>query len=501
MNGHTLALIIATVVYAVFMLGIAYMARKRAQKTTSDYYVANRTFGAVVIFWTLFATLFSAWTFLGMAGGSYTNGMAWWILAIADMTLGLSGYYFGSRLWVLGNKFHYVTPSQWMDHRYQSKPLRILVAAFALIAVIPHVSIQITGIGTLYNGISNGAISFNTGLVIFLLLLTFVTIVGVRAVAWSDVLQGIMLFAALWVAMIAIFAANDVGGLVGLFTKVKTVAPELIGFPGSWSNKTWIAWFFILAPAIIVYPQVITKFIGSKDLNVIRTSQGLMPYAIPLTAFPVIMCGLLGVVLMPDLANADYVIPELLYNFTSPVLAAILGMGGIAAALSTVSAIMLCASAIIVKDIISLVNPDMPEDKQLRLGKFFVVIWIIVCLILGIWNPMLIAYMGAFALRCTGLCFFIPYFGALYWPRSTKQGAAAGMVTGFVVGVLTTWVIPSPLGLDPVIWGFIAEAIVYFAVCNATTPPPADHLKIFFEDVDEVLEEERQKRAAAYGSK
>ncbi|ATW26753.1 hypothetical protein DCMF_20070 [Candidatus Formimonas warabiya] len=498
MSSTTIALLTVTVIYILIMLSIAYMANKRAKSEITDYFVGSGSFGTLVIFWTLYATLFSAWTFLGMAGGGFKQGLGWWVLALADMSLGFTGLYFGSRLWVLAQKNKYVTPSDFLSDRYQSNFVRYLVAIMSLIAVIPHVSIQITGIGTIYEGLSQGQISFNTGLVVFLILLTITTVVGLRSVAWSDVLQGIILFVALWIAMFSILASSDVGGLTSVVQKIMNTKPELLGFPGGggyFTQKNWIAWFFMLGPAIVTYPQMIVKYFGAKNLFVVSNTSKLMPYAIPLTTFPVVFCGLIGAAVLPELSNPDMVIPTLLATYVHPAVASILGMGAIAAAMSTVSAIMLVASSILIKDVIARINPDMPEKRLVFWGRVCVMFWVGVCLVLGIWNPTMIALMGAYALRATGLAFFIPILGALFWPRSTKQGVCAAMVTGFVVGALTSFVWPTPFGFDAVYWGFAAEAIVYFAVSYATAPPPEAHLRRFFDDVDEALSKTRIKVA------
>src|SRR5690606_8722351 len=94
------------------------------------------------------------------------------------------------KFWAVGKKYGYITPTEMLGHRYNSKALALIAASASCIFLIPYSAVQLAGVGYLVQGMSDGAISFSTGvLVAAILAVIFAYVAGIRSVMWTDALQ------------------------------------------------------------------------------------------------------------------------------------------------------------------------------------------------------------------------------------------------------------------------------------------------------------------------
>src|SRR4030066_2299621 len=99
------------VVYLACLLGIGFYAYTKSRRTSEDCFVASRSIGPLVLFLSLAATNFSAYTFFGFAGASYRLGLAYYgIMAFGTGFMAISFYIIGRKVWQLGKKNGYITP-------------------------------------------------------------------------------------------------------------------------------------------------------------------------------------------------------------------------------------------------------------------------------------------------------------------------------------------------------------------------------------------------------
>ena len=150
----------------------------------SDFFLANRAIGGFVAALTYSATTYSAFMLVGLAGFTYVGGVG----ALGFEMIYLSGLvlvaFFGPRFWIAGKKYNYITPTEMLGDRYQSKSLKVVAAIAAVIFLIPYSSVQLIGIGALMEGLSGGTIPFLVGVVIATIFaITLTWLGGMRAVA------------------------------------------------------------------------------------------------------------------------------------------------------------------------------------------------------------------------------------------------------------------------------------------------------------------------------
>jgi SSS family solute:Na+ symporter len=113
--------------YFVVLLGIGFFARRRAHRTTEDYFVASRTLPGWVLFFTMAATNFSAFTVFGFSGAGWRLGYSFYpIMAFGTGFMALSFYFIGRPVWRLGKARGLLTPPELVFDRFGSPTLRLL---------------------------------------------------------------------------------------------------------------------------------------------------------------------------------------------------------------------------------------------------------------------------------------------------------------------------------------------------------------------------------------
>ena len=111
-------------------------------------YVANRTFGPVILFFTLAATNFSAFTFLGFAGKAYDSGFGQYgIMGFGTAIMAIMFYVIGRKVWKLGKEKGYITPPELIGDRFNSTGLRLLFMGVMVVFTIPYLATQAIGAG------------------------------------------------------------------------------------------------------------------------------------------------------------------------------------------------------------------------------------------------------------------------------------------------------------------------------------------------------------------
>ena len=115
--------------------------------TARDYFLGGKTTGALVLFFAMLATKFSGNTFFGLPGQAYRIGLMSVLLVPFMVAIAVGFLSYAPRLYVLSKKYDYLTPADFYADRFQSRPLRLIVACFLILSVIPYLMIQATGMG------------------------------------------------------------------------------------------------------------------------------------------------------------------------------------------------------------------------------------------------------------------------------------------------------------------------------------------------------------------
>lgn len=190
----------------------------------------------------------------------------------------------------------------------------------------------------------------------------------------------------------------------------------------------------------------------------------------------------------------------------APWVIALVATGGLAAALSTASGLLLVISSSIAHDVYyRIINPDATEAQRLMVGRIMIGFAVAIAGFFGVNPPGFVAEVVAFAFGLAAASFFPAIFLGIFDIRTNKEGAIAGMVTGlaftafYIIGVkfygMPPWLFDiSPEGIGTV--GMMLNFIVTFVVSRFTPPPPLEVQEMVAslrspEDIDTVYQNEQ----------
>lgn len=471
MNANTIYLAL----FLYFIVGsiIARQARSRLGSGVNDFFLANRSLGGIVAALTYSATTYSAFMLVGLAGFTYIGGVG----ALGFELIYLSGLvlvaFFGPRFWLVGKKYNYLTPTEMLGDRYQSKAVAIVSAAAAVIFLIPYSAVQLIGIGALLEGISGGAIPYLAGVGIAAVIAVYWTWSGgLKAVAWTDSLQAAVMITVAVLSVIFI-VYRGFGGFGGMFSQLEAHYPSWLAVPGPgfFNVHAFIGltlpWFFFS----LSNPQVSQRLFMPRNLGQMRIMvMGFLIFGFIYTIVS-ILWGFSARLLLPDLAAADSATPVLLSLNIVPSIIALLVMLGIsAAAISTVNSIILSLSSMVCRDIFKNVAIEADENRELLIGKVFVPLFTVFIFIFATYRLDLIAALSVAS--SAGLLVMVPaLIGCFYWKRGTAPAVLVSVIAGGLLATILQFSGLRPLGMWPGVWSGITAVILFIGVSLATTPP------------------------------
>jgi SSS family solute:Na+ symporter len=430
--------------YLLVLVGIGSYAFKRSGKDPVSYFLAGRGLGTLVLAFTLLATLMSAFTFLGVPADAYTHGLGIFLgVGVTDALISVLFLAFGYRLWRAGKRFDFVTPSEFFSHRFQSPFLGLLYSLCALGFTAPYISIQIIGGGRALEVVTGGAVAYLPAAVIMALIITlYVLVGGMRAVAWTDTLQGFIMLAGMGLAF----------ALIALSVPREAAALEpwlrLPGPTGRWSAQGLIGYQLLIFMAVPLFPQIFQRFFAAKSAEVFKKMMVVWPPLVLAMFFPAALIGVWGRAAFPALEQADQVMPLMLTTFLPPVAAAVVLTAAIAALMSTADAQLLTSSSLVTRDLYArLVGRDAPPEREAQVGRVTVVLLAVASFAIAVNPPGVIVEIATWSFQGSAM-FFPTLVAGLYWQRCTTAGAVAGTVVS--VGLTLGWL----AGLLPLSWTF-----------------------------------------------
>ncbi|MCF8204631.1 sodium:solute symporter family protein [Roseateles puraquae] len=440
-------LIVFVVLYLLGTLAIGVWAGTRV-KNTSDFAVAGRSLPLIMVITTTFATWFGAETVMGIPAKFVQGGLN----AIiedpfgAGLCLVLVGAFFAAKLY----QKNLLTIGDFYRQRY-GKGVEIFCSLAIILSYLGWVAAQVTALGLVFNILTNGAMSPQTGMIVGLLaVLIYVVIGGFLAVAWTDFIQMIVLVIGL--SVIAVFSADLAGG-AGVVLNL--AASKDLGKFLPEPSFTQIAMFLGAALTMMLgsIPQqdVFQRVMSAKDAKTAQRGAIIGGFSYIAFAFVPMFIVLAAVAVMGDkaldLAQNDYqrVLPTFIMGHM-PLLMQILFFGALLSAIkSTSSATLLAPTTSFVENILKQIRPGMSDRQQLVAMRVTLVIFAACVLAYSIALQGTPIYeMVSAAYQVTLVAAFVPLVFGLYWSRATTQGAIFSIFAGIAVWVayfpqVTTW--------------------------------------------------------------
>jgi Na+/proline symporter len=476
-------------------------------KTASDYFIAGRSISLWVFVLAATATSFSGWTFMGHPGLLYRDGFQYAYASFYAITIPFTGVIFLKRQWILGKRFGFVTPGEMLSTYFKSDTIRLLVVLVALIFSIPYLGLQLRASGFLFNVLTDGLFDVETGMwLLSAVVLIYVASGGLRAVAYVDTMQAILL--ALGIVAIGIIAVNFVGGWDRLNEGIAALAqfdtkrtpdgyshyiaiPGVIQFVsglgvenpvgGAWTGIMVLTYMFALmgiqsAPAFSMWafsnhnpkpfaPQQVwaSSFGIGFILMVFTAMQGLGAHflgadaafaaAHPELVNPAMVEGLraIGVDnLMDAPGKQGMLVPQLIYLMAdaAPWLVGLLSVCALAAMQSTGAAYMSTAGGMLTRDLLKrYILPNATHAQQKLWGRIGVAIIVLAALFVATHATDALVLLGGLAVAY-GFQMWPALMSVCYFPWLTRQGVVLGLIAGLIAVTLT-----EKIGAQYMPWG------------------------------------------------
>ncbi|MCO6487851.1 MAG: sodium:solute symporter family protein [Phaeodactylibacter sp.] len=421
-----MAYFILFVYIAITFLGSLAGARQES-KTPEGYFLANRNLGTLALFFTILATNFSAFYFIGYAGEGYRIGYPYYVVMAMGTALAcLSFFLIGAPAWKLGREKGHITPAELVYGQTGSRFLQFLFASIMLLFTLPYLALQIVGAGYILENITKGQVPYFAGAsLLTAFTIAYVWIGGMRSVARTDLKQGLLMVILMFLAVVVI--ARSLGGLTEAHRQVLELRPGLFsreGADGFYAPQRWFSLLIFWLFCIPMFPQIFMRFYIARSMVQLKKSALLYAF-IPLliAIFPIII-GVLGHLSFPGLEGraADQILPMMLVEHSSEWFAALVMTGALAAFMSTLDSQLLALSTITTRDfIIGLGGKQLRMEQQVRAGRALVLAFALVGLAIAYRPFATIFDMGKLAF--SGLAVLFPV--ALFVVRGKKVPTAA----------------------------------------------------------------------------
>lgn len=460
-------------IYTVALLGLAFYASLRDKKNIADFATAESSLGIFVLTLTFSATYHSAYAFLGASGFVYTHGIGWWVNGIWTTFPGILFWVIGRRFWLLGKRYKYLSIAQYMSDIYESDLVGILVTVITLVFSLPYVAMQAIGSGYIFESISQGALSYEVGTIIFfVIMILLVWMGGMKGVAFTDAAQGVFMWIGLVIGSFLVLKSNFPSVSAAYQAALEKI-PEHFSLPGPQGVVTsadWISRWTVITIGMMMFPHITLRFFSGKSLKVLKWSSVFS--SIYLTSIYVFTpaIGLAGNILMPGMAKPDTIFPELLLKYTPIVFAALVISGALAASMSTGDSQLHAVGSMLSTDVYKkYVNKEASDKKQYHVAKASVLVLGIISVIIALMKPGLLG--NILALSNGGVASLAPaVIGGVYYKKANRTAAIWSILVGEAVMLITTFGIKSPLGIMPGLWGMIVAFIIYMVLCQTAKP-------------------------------
>ncbi len=428
---------------------------------------------------------------MGHPGLIYRDGFQYAYASFYAITIPFTGVLFLKRQWMLGKRFGYVTPGEMLSDYFQGDMIRILTVCVALLFSIPYLGVQLGASGFLFNVLTDDMLSRNVGRgVLSVVVLVYVASGGLRAVAYVDTVQCILLGIGIiitgiialnaaggWDSLqmgLAKFAASDIGkwgttkGYGGGDYNAYFAIPGVIQFTaglgketpvgGLWTGIMCLTYMFALmgiqsAPAFTMWSFSNNSPAPFAPQQVWASSFGIGLILFFFTAFQGMGAHLLGATqavtdanlalatVLPDLsANKQAGLVPHYFNIISeklPWLVGLLAVCALAAMQSTGAAYMSTAGGMLTRDLYKrYLNPTASHATQKLFGRLGVAFIVVSALLVATFSKDALVLLGGLAVAF-GFQMWPSLIAVCWVPWITRQGATWGLFFG-LLGVIFT---------------------------------------------------------------
>lgn len=496
--------------YLVIVLAIGFYFTNKAKKM-NDYFLAGRGLNSWVVAMSAQASDMSGWLLMGLPGAAYLAGLCNYWIAIG-LTLGtcLNWIFVAKRLRkfteVAGDS---ITIPQYLQNRFKSNSpvVRIVCAAFIFIFFLVYTcSAFVTG-GKLFQRIFNTGDNYGKAAIIIsaVIIVTYTFLGGFNAVAWTDLIQGLIMIVAIVAIPVTILIKqpditfSSLSELLKLSTNdTKTVINEGSGFMALFSGYNARGVISDLAWALGYFgmPHIIVRFMAIKNSKMIKKSATIAIIWVVISLFAAVMIGILGRQYLGNelyaldatgklVNNSELVFITLVERLFPPLVVGIFLSAVLASIMSTADSQLLVTASAVVNDFyIILFDKKASDKKQMWISRLSVMVISIIACVLALFNNDSIMSIVSNAWAGFGAAFGPAILFSLYWKRLTMRGTVAGILGGGITVIVWIYLLNLNSFLYAIIPGFIISVILTVVVSLLDEKPSKEVQDMFDEAIN-----------------
>jgi solute:Na+ symporter, SSS family len=475
-----LGVVIALYVIAVVAVGLA--SRHRASGSPQEYFLAGRGLGTVVLFMALFGTNATAFVLVGIPGKAYHDGIGTFGVNAPIIALGipLTFWAIGSPARRMAERVDALTPAELYAKRFGSRTVGLVLFGCFSLYTLPYMVTAVKGASLTLASVTAGAVpEWLGGLGVVVVALSYTTLGGMRATAWTNVLQG-SLFLAFMIAAFFLMSSS-LGGLEQAMAAVERHDPELLRITrkGLFAPGAWTSWGLAISLTVIGFPHMLVRLMSGKSERALKGVCRIYPLALLVLWVPAVLIGVWGAAAFTGLEGraSDKIFALMSATHMPPALAALGFVAVLAAVMSTLDAQILTLGSMLTRDV--LVSDGTDPAREVRLGRWFgAVVAALTYVLAQLWGA---SVFDIARVAFSGYVTLVPalFFG-VRWRRFSASGAIASIVVGnlvYALGLLGWWPL---MGFLPVFWALLAAIVAGVVVSLLSAPPPEDRTTLAF---------------------
>ena len=508
MNSTIIGLLAVIIIYLIAMVIIGFFCSSK-NKDVSDFYLGGRKLGPIVTAMSAEASDMSSWLLMGLPGVAYLSGCAdagWTAIGLAIGTY-LNWLIVAKRLRRYTAKANdSITLPEFVANRYRDNSHALLAISAIIIVIffIPYTASGFAACGKLFSTLFG--IPYAPAMIVSaIIIVAYTALGGFLAASTTDLIQSIVMTIAL--IIVVIFGVNVAGGMDVVIANAQSLAGYLSMFqthdPVSGSSSSYSALTIASTMAwglgYFGMPHILLRFMGIEDENKLKLSRRIASVWVVISMAIAIFIGIMGysmskvgaIEILEGSSQAETLIIKIamLLSNHGPlaiVMAGLIFAGILACTMSTSDSQLLAASSSVSQNLLhDWLGIKLSEKASMHVARLTVVVIAVIGVFIA-WNPDSSVFnIVSFAWAGFGASFGPVMLFALFWKRSNRNGALAGMLVGGVMVFVWKYLI-APLGgifaIYELLPAFICSSIA-IVVVSLLTAPPAKEIVDEFESI------------------
>lgn len=466
MNTTNFFIVTAIVIYLLLMLAIGFRFSKKTSNT-EDFYLGGRKMGPLVTAMSAEASDMSSWLLMGLPGLAYLTGVAdaaWTAIGLGVGTW-LNWYFVSRRLRRYSQNIGAITVPEFFSKRYhdENNILNAIAALVIIIFFIPYTASGFAACGKLFNSLFG--VDYTAAMIVAALVIVGYTIMGgFGAVSTTDLIQSIVMTVAL--ITVLTYGISTAGGWGAVMDNAKSLpgylsltathnAADGSAIPyTTLSIASCLAWGF----GYFGMPHILLRFMAIEDENKLVLSRRIASVWVFIAMAVAIIIGIVGLGMTHagalhflDGSSSETIIVEIAgliskHGISTALLAGVILAGILAATMSTADSQMLAAASSVSQNVVQdFLHVKLTEKQSLLVARITIAVIAILGIFLARDPDSSVFGIVSFAWAGFGGAFGAVMLCALFWKRSNKWGALAGMISGGAVVFLWKYLV-RPIG-------------------------------------------------------